>query len=123
MRRGRIDYRMARRALLRDVVSGLRSRVDVCDAHPDLVRAGRSIGVSGSGDCPICDEGELRQVTYGFFGKGQSRRGGRAIPRDAIANIAKRYGELGVYVVEVCPDCGWHHLLESYWVAQKQRAS
>lgn len=120
MRRGRIDYRMARRAVLRDVVAGLRSLQDVCDAHPDLVRAGRNIGDPVEDACPICDEDHLRRVTYAFFGTGPSRHSGRAVSRHSVAELVKRHGELGVYVVEVCPQCSWHHLLESYWVGSKQ---
>lgn len=122
MRRARIDYRMARRALLRDVRAGLRSPREVCDAHPDLVRAGRSIGEVRDADCPICDADRLRQVLYGFYGKGPTRRSGRALTRAALEAVVERYGEVAVYVVEVCPSCRWHHLLESYWL-QRTRAA
>ena len=39
-----IDYALARRAVLRDLRRGTLTRLDVCDAHPELVRAARSIG-------------------------------------------------------------------------------
>lgn len=124
MRKGRIDYRMARRALLRDVASGLRSVPDVCDAHPDLVRAGRNIGSPVDDDCPICEQSQLRHVTYVFTGRG-GRKGecGRAVRREALRAHAERHGDLNVYTVEVCAGCHWHHLLESFWLLPPGKAA
>ncbi|MBW3618719.1 MAG: DUF5318 domain-containing protein [Actinobacteria bacterium] len=123
MKQGRIDYRMARRAVLRDVSSGLRSPQDVCDAHPDLVRAGRNIGSPVDDGCPVCDEHGVRHVTYIFTGKATKKgESGRAIPRDTLATQVKRLGDLNVFTVEVCTDCHWHHLLESFWLTPKDKA-
>jgi hypothetical protein len=123
VKQGRIDYRMARRAVLRDVTSGLRSLQDVCDAHPDLVRAGRNIGTPIDEDCPVCDVDEVRHVTYVFTGKATKKgEGGRAIPRDTLAAQVKRLGDLNVFTVEVCPNCHWHHLIESFWMSPKDKA-
>jgi hypothetical protein len=36
------------------------------------------------------------------------------VPVEALARQAEREGDLTVYAVEVCVDCMWHHLLESY---------
>lgn len=118
VRRGRIDYRMARRALLRDVEVGLRSPRDVCDAHPDLVRAGRNVGEATEDDCPICDTADLRLVTY-VFGQQIGRYSGRVVSRNTLGVLSKRYGDLNVYTVEVCTDCGWHHLRESFWMRRE----
>lgn len=118
MRRGRIDYRMARRALIRDVETGLRSPRDVCDAHPDLVRAGRNIGEETDDGCPICDSGELRLVTY-VFGDRVGKHSGRVVSRNSLGSMTSRYGALNVYTVEVCTGCCWHHLRESFWVGQE----
>ena len=38
------DYALARRALLRDLERGAVARLDVCDAHPELLRAARHVG-------------------------------------------------------------------------------
>lgn len=117
MRQGRIDYRMARRALLHGVRDGLQSPQDVCDAHPDLVRAGKHLGASVAEPCPICEEPELRHVTYIFTGRATKKgESGRAVARDSLRNQVKRYGDLNVYTVEVCPRCHWHHLIESFWL-------
>ena len=123
MRKGRIDYRMARRALLRDVACGLRGRQDVCDAHPELVRAGRNIGRPVDDDCPMCEEQSLRHVTYVFGGRGRRRHGGRAVRREDLRAQAERHGDLNVYTVEVCPGCHWHHLIESFWLLPSTKAA
>ncbi len=114
MRKGRIDYRMRRRAVLRDVREGLTAYDDVQDAHPDLLRAAMHLGSATQEDCPLCDQHLLTHVDYVFEGKNPRTPGGRAVPRDAIAGQADRYGDLQVYVVEVCLGCHWHHLVESY---------
>lgn len=123
MRDSRVDYRMARRATLRDVRVGLRAPEEVCDAHPGLVRAGKHIGNRADEDCPICDDGgDLRQVTYVFHDRGKPGQSGRAIPRDRLSAEAERYGSLTVYTVEICPVCHWHHLLESFCMRRSQAA-
>lgn len=114
MRKGRIDYRMRRLAVLRDVRGGVTSPEDVCDAHPELLRAARYLGTASDQSCPICDATELTNVSYVFEGKRPRTPGGRAVPTDALAAQAERFGDLSVYVVEVCPGCHWHHLVESY---------
>lgn len=112
---GRIDYRMQRRASLRDVREGLRSPADICDAHPDLVRAGIHIGSPVSDPCPVCEAADqLRHVSYVFGRRDRRDHSGRAVPRQSLARQVERHGELTVYTVEVCTACHWHHLLESY---------
>jgi hypothetical protein len=118
VRGGRIDYRMARRALLRDVATGLRHPREVCDAHPDLVRAGRNIGETADGECPICERADLRFVTY-VFGERVGRHSGRVVLRNDLGSMTRRYGRLNVYTVEVCTTCCWHHLRESFWVGRE----
>ena len=116
---GRIDYRMARRALLRDVRTGLRSTYDVCDAHPDLVRAGRHVGEAIEDPCPICEgDATLRLVTF-VFGRHIGRHSGRVVERAGLDRMRQRYGQLNVYTVEVCTECSWHHLRESFWLGRE----
>jgi hypothetical protein len=115
VRKGRIDYRMRRIAALRDVREGITSPADVCDAHPDLLRAARHLGRVTNQACPLCEDEQISHVSYVFERKGaRSTPGGRAVPHDALAAQAERFGELSVYVVEVCLGCAWHHLIESY---------
>ena len=123
VRQGRIDYRLQRRALLRELAGGVRDRGDVCDAHPDLVRAGRHLGRPVGDRCPVCDRPALRHVTYVFEGKGRRTTGGRAVDPESLARQVERYGDLTVYLVEVCTECHWHHLLESYRLLSEARAA
>jgi hypothetical protein len=123
VRKGRIDYRMQRRAVLRDVQSGLRAPQDVRDAHPDLVRAGTHIGSHVAEACPLCEEPDLRQVTYVFRDRDAKTQGGRAVPRDSLDAQVDRYGDLSVYAVEVCLGCHWHHLVESYLLIARDTAA
>lgn len=124
MRVGRTDYRMQRRALLSDVRAGLVSPGDVCDAHPDLVRAGRHLGDDAGDDCPLCQQPGLRRVTYVFDEAGRASRtsGGRAIPANTLPAVFEKYGDLQAYTVEVCIACSWHHLLESFGLVHRRRA-
>lgn len=123
MRKGRIDYRMQRRAVLREVRGGMREPQDVRDAHPDLVRAGTHIGSDARDDCPLCDRDELRHVTYVFRDRDPRAQGGRAVPRETLASQVDRYGDLAVYTVEVCLACHWHHLVESYLLVARDTAA
>src|SRR5579884_3122261 len=66
---GQVDFRLARRAVLSELRKGRLGRSDVCDAHPELMRAARSIGESASEPCPVCEEHDLVLVSY-VFGPG-----------------------------------------------------
>ena len=65
-RRGIVDHRLARRMLINQVRLGRISRTEVCDAHPELIRAARNVGTETAADCPICEESKLSIVTYVF---------------------------------------------------------
>ncbi len=120
MRRSRIDYRMQRRAVLHDVAGGARDRDDVCDAHPELLRAATHLGATTNDPCPLCD-GVLTYVHY-IFDRDRSRNpGGRAVDAESLPTYVDRFGDLQVYVVEVCRGCHWHHLVESYLLIAHRR--
>lgn len=123
---GFIDYRMAKRALVRQVTRGLVARQDVCDAHPDLLRAARNVGTPSERDCPICvladqraevptDEvPTLRLVTY-VFGTDLRRKSGVVVwTREELEDLAADHNSFTAYTVECCLVCGWNHLVESY---------
>jgi Family of unknown function (DUF5318) len=109
MRRS-IDYVLARRAVLREVRSGRRQRTDVCDAHPELVRAGRHVGDDAERDCPVCGGSGLRLVSY-VYGDKLRHANGRCIATPTeLEKLDATHEEFSRYVVEVCVDCGWNHL-------------
>ena len=109
-RRGIVDHRLARRMLINQVRLGRISRTEVCDAHPELIRAARNVGTETSADCPICEQSKLAIVTY-VFGHGLPASGRCVTSAKEIRQLRRRAGEQNAYVVEACPECRWHHLL------------
>lgn len=97
--------------LINQVRLGRISRTEVCDAHPELIRAARNVGLETTSDCPICEGAKLRIVTY-VFGH-RLPPSGRCVSTAAELRRlgATATGELTAYVVEACPECRWHHLL------------
>ena len=53
---GQVEYLLARNAVIREFRKGRLSRLDVCDAHPELLRAARNLGRPTGERCPICEE-------------------------------------------------------------------
>ena len=109
-RRGIIDHRLARRMLINQVRLGRVSRTEVCDAHPELIRAARNVGTPTTSDCPICEEAKLAIVTY-VFGHGLPSSGRCVTTAKELRQLRNRAGEQTAYVVEACAECRWHHLL------------
>lgn len=117
---GQIDYRLARRSVIRGFHNGRLSRLDICDAHPELMRAARHVGEATSEDCPICEESKVVLVTYAF-GPGLGAAGHCITSKVELSKIARRTEELTCYVVEVCPGCSWNHLARSFHVPGRRR--
>jgi hypothetical protein len=121
-RSGRVDYRMARRAVLRDVRSGMTSATDVRDAHPELLRAARWIGEAQDAGCPLCAEHDLVHVHYAFPRYGETARRGQAVTAGELPAKVAKLGDLRVYTVEVCRACHWHHLVTKFELHPGARA-
>lgn len=116
-----VNYRLVRAHALHRLKCGTRMADEVCDAHPELVRAGREVGTAAGEPCPVCQGNDLALVSYVFGPRLPAH--GRCISYAAeIAKLARRKGRFTCYEVEVCPDCRWHHLLRSY-VLQPSRAA
>lgn len=108
--RRHVDYTLARRAVLRDLRSGQRERTDVCDAHPELLRAGRNLGECVGQDCPVCGRAGLRLVSY-VYGDALRHANGRCIASEReLEKLEAVHEEFSRYVVEVCIECRWNHL-------------
>ncbi|MEO1057202.1 MAG: DUF5318 family protein [Actinomycetota bacterium] len=108
--RGIVDHRLARRMLINEVRRGRVPLEQVCDAHPELVRAARNVGTVTQTTCPICEEADLRLVTYVFGARLPAH--GRCVSTAAeMAALNRRPDDLNAYVVEACVECRWHHLL------------
>ena len=104
------DYALARRALLRDLERGAVTRLDVCDAHPELMRAARHVGDPADFRCPVCAHRHVRFVSY-VYGDQLRQANGRCIVHPSeLERLDASNEEYTRYVVEVCPDCGWNFL-------------
>lgn len=112
-RPGEIDYRLERQRVLAAYRSGAQSELAVCDAQVELLRNAEHCGTDTDEPCPICDDASLRHVTYVFGPRLPSS--GRCVTSPAeLARLAKRKSPYNAYVVEVCLECRWNHLVRSY---------
>lgn len=114
-----VDHRLERRHLINEFRRGRLRQDQVCDAHPELLRAARNVGVAATMPCPICGADELRLVTY-VFGSRLPKHGRCVSTADELAKLNRRTDELTAYVVEACPACSWHHLLRVLPVGGRQ---
>jgi hypothetical protein len=110
---GVVDYTLAKRGLLRDFRRGLLSRLDICDAHPELIRAARNVGEVATRCCPVCREESLRLLAY-VFSEELKADNGRVWELSKALNLAAECGDGTCYVVEVCTHCSWNHLSEAF---------
>ena len=111
--RDTVDYGLARRATLMDLFAGRASTMDVCDAHPYLLRAAKYHGEPAEAPCPVCRKSPLTHVTY-TYGDGFKETNGRVRATAELASLEREHAEFTVYVVEVCRACSWNHLVTSY---------
>jgi hypothetical protein len=109
-----VDYGLARRAALHDLRAGRSSQLDVCDAHPYLLRAAKFHGETTERDCPVCAKEQLVEVTYTYGDCFKEATNGRVRQRGELPELAHEFAEFTVYVVEVCQSCAWNHLTLSY---------
>lgn len=119
---GRVDYSLARRATLQAFKGGRTSRMEICDAHPELLRAARSTGEPADAACPVCEAKALVLVSYVFSDELPKRENGAVWPRGDLAPLLK-FREVRVYTIEVCVECSWNHLLSQVTVGHGGRRS
>lgn len=110
---GEIDYRLARQHLINEYKRGRLGRSEVCDAHPELVRAAGAVGEATDRPCPICEAPSLVLVSY-VFGPRLPAHGRCITKRSELTSFVKRAGNYSCYVVEVCPACHWNHLARTF---------
>jgi len=110
---GRVEYLLARNSVVREFKKGRLSRLDVCDAHPELLRAARNLGVPADETCPICEDSSLVEVTFVFGAR--LPPGGRCVATPAeLTRYWRRKDPVVCYVIEVCTGCAWNHLSRMY---------
>ncbi len=118
---GKVSYRLARNSVVSEFQKGRLSRLDVCDAHPELLRAARNVGTGTAEPCPICEDGNVVLVSY-VFGAGLPSSGRCVTSESELVKLDRRAAELACYVVEVCPECSWNHLAHTYLLGGRRRA-
>jgi hypothetical protein len=110
---GVIDYTLAKRALIRDARRGTLSVADLCDAHPELMRAAKHVGELTTSDCPVCGRDKLVLLAY-VYGSSLRRNSGRVWPIQTGLRLTAAHPGSACYVVEVCRSCAWNHLREAF---------
>jgi hypothetical protein len=112
-RLGVVDYTLAKRALIREARRGMLSVLDLCDAHPELMRAAKYVGEETARWCPVCEQNRLRLLAY-VFADDLKRDNGRVWALDKALALAASRRNGTCYVVEVCTGCAWNHLSEAF---------
>ena len=110
-----VDYALQRRAALAEVARGRLFREEICDADPNLKRTSRWHGITTSRFCPVCEIEKLREISY-VFSKELGPFSGRIKKPQEITQMSLNFGQIRVFVVEICELCGWNHLHSSYVV-------
>jgi Family of unknown function (DUF5318) len=118
---GNVDYRLARNMVVTEYRKGRLSRLDICDAHPELMRAAQDAGEEAAEDCPICEAAKLRLVSY-VFGPRLPPSGRCVASKKELAKLARPGKDLACYVVEVCPECCWNYLSQAFSLTGKAAA-
>ena len=114
-----VEFGLVRRALLAKLASGEIRREDICDAHPELLRAANNLGRAAGEHCPVCDAQDLVEVTY-VFGARLPSGGTCPTTRAELAKLERREEPVQCYAVEVCTGCHFHHLARK-WAAGGRR--
>ena len=110
---GQVEYRLARDSIVREYRRGRLSRLDVCDAQPELLRVAEHLGAETAEACPICEEASLVHVSFAFGPRLPAS--GRAIAsKSELRSLARGRSDVSFYVVEVCGECGWNHLVRMF---------
>jgi hypothetical protein len=112
-RRDFIDYSLKRRAALVSLFKGTTSALDACNADPYLLSAAKYHGEKVERFCPVCRKAAMAELRYAF-GDQLGQYSGRIKSEAELVEMQSEFGEFRVYVVEVCMECGWHHLIYSF---------
>ncbi len=112
---GVVSYRLARQRLVDAFVRGRRTTEEICDAQPELRRVAHSCATPIQEPCPICDGDDMVAVTFAF-GPGLPKHG-RALDSAEMRKLRRRGQPATCYLIEVCRQCWWNHLRESFAVS------
>jgi len=111
-----VSYRLARERLVELYEQGQRTGDEICDAQPELRRVAHNFGTALNDPCPICAGDDLVAVSFAF-GVGLPNAG-RVITDLAEAKKLRSRGRPSTcYLLEVCRQCWWNHLRESFGIS------
>lgn len=111
-----VSYRLARQRVVDSVVDGGQDAEQVCDAQPELRRVAHNHGTVLPEPCPLCDGDDLVAVTFAF-GSALPKSGRVVSDLGEAQRLRKRGKPSTWYVIEVCRQCWWNHLRESFEVS------
>lgn len=114
-----IDHSLERRDAIYEIRRTGGFHFDGNDTDPYLIRAANHYGVDTNRDCPICSVTKLSDLTY-VYSRELGYFSGRIYAKAELPRIARQYGFLRVFHVEVCTGCGWNHVLTSYVLGDGQ---
>lgn len=109
-----VSYRLARQQVLAAVERGDRTSEDVCDAQPELRRVAHHHGLELDESCPICDGPETLVAVLFAFGSGLPPSGRVVANSRELRQLRRRGRPATCYLIEVCRQCWWNHLRESF---------
>ena len=107
-----VEYRLARQTVIDYWKNGEIEQEILCDAQSMLKRNAIHCGAAIEERCPICELGEIYYVTY-VFGPRLPAHGRCISTKGELQRLDNRKTHLSAYVIEVCPDCGWNHLVRT----------
>lgn len=119
---GQVEYRLARDSIVREYRRGRLSRLDVCDAQRELLRVAEHLGEQTAEPCPICEEADLVHVSFAF-GPRLPASGRAVASKRELRALARGGRDVSFYVVEVCHECGWNHLVRMFSSPEVRRRS
>mgnify|MGYP006095061761 CR=1 FL=1 len=105
-----VEFRLARKTVINLWKNGKVDEKIICDAQSMLRRNASQCGVSKGESCPICEDGEIFYVTY-VFGPRLPSHGRCISTKGELKRLNSRKAQMSAYMVEVCPSCGWNHLV------------
>lgn len=114
-----VDHSLSRRRALSAALLAATGSSDALDPHPDLLRAAKHHGEATPDRCPWCRSESLVLLRY-VYSDELGPFSGRIKTQRELAEMSHDFGFLDVYVVEVCPDCHWNHLLHTYTLGDGQ---
>jgi hypothetical protein len=112
---GVVSYRLARQRMVDAFNRGRRTTEEICDAQPELRRVAHNCATRIDEPCPICDGDDMVAVTFAF-GPGLPRQG-RVLDSTEVRKLRRGGRPATCYLVEVCRQCWWNHLRESFAVS------